>query len=94
MAKSQGALVLITVFIGALFFLSGLVFTLQGLGIVGPTSSFMFKSQTWIDNGVGVLVLGIVLLAIGLFLRSRSAKSSAKIQQQYPADDQQTKPSA
>jgi hypothetical protein len=79
LAKSQGALILIAAFVGALFFLSGLVFTLQGLGIVGPTSSFMFRSQSWIDNGVGILVVGIVLLAIALFFRSRS-KAALKVQ--------------
>ena len=29
---------------GILLALAGFVFTLQGLGIVGPTSSFMFQS--------------------------------------------------
>ena len=72
MAKSQGALILIAFFIGALFFLAGLVFTLQGLGIVGPTSSFMFQSTTWIYNGVGVLVLGIVILGAAFYFRARS----------------------
>ncbi len=84
MAKSQGASILITAFIGALFFLSGLVFTLQGLGVVGPTSSFMFKSQTWIDNGVGVLVLGIILIGIALFFRMRS-KPAAKVPESQTA---------
>ena len=35
MAKSRGGLVTILLFLGALFTVSGLIFTLQGLGIVG-----------------------------------------------------------
>lgn len=83
MAKSQEALILITLFIGALFFLSGLIFTLQGLGIVGPSASFMFRSQAWIENGLGVLAVGIVLISIALYYRSR-AKSRLKVKQPAP----------
>jgi hypothetical protein len=72
MAKSRGALILIIFLIGALFFLSGLVFTLQGEGIVGPSSSFMFRSPTWISDGLGILAVGIILLGVGFFFRLRS----------------------
>ncbi len=93
MAKSQGALVLITLFIGALFFLSGLVFTLQGEGIVGPSNGFMFDSKTWIYNGLGVLSVGIILLVIGLYFRSRS-KASSKVPPEQPKspEDQKAQP--
>jgi hypothetical protein len=84
LAKTQGALILIASFIGALFFLSGLVFTLQGLGIVGPTTSFMFRSQSWIDNGIGILSAGIVLLAVAFYFRSRSKVAALKV----PSDQQ------
>jgi len=86
LAKSQGALILITFFIGALFFLSGLVFTLQGLGIVGPTSSFMFRSQAWIDNGISILAAGIILLGIAFYFRWKT-RSRIKI-----SEDQQSAP--
>jgi len=94
MAKSQGALILITMFIGALFFLSGLVFTLQGEGIVGPSNGFMFKSQTWIFNGLVILSVGIILLVAGLYFRSRM-KASLKVppEQQTSPEDQKAKPS-
>lgn len=81
MAKSQEALIFITLLIGALFFLSGLVFTLQGIGIVGPSASFMFRSQAWIENGLAILAVGIVLITIALYYRSRT-KSRARMQQQ------------
>ncbi len=97
MAKSRGALILIASFIGALFCLSGIVFTFQGLGIVGPTSSFMFQSQTWIYNGVGLLALGVIILGIALFFRARfrsSSKVVTRSAQQNPAGDQDTQSSA
>lgn len=97
MAKSRGALILITFFIGALFFLSGLVFTLQGEGIVGPNSSFMFRSPTWIEYGVGILVLGIVLLGAAFFFRSRkesSAKEEQVPDQQSENDEKAPQPDA
>jgi hypothetical protein len=93
MAKSQGALIMITLFIGALFFLSGLVFTLQGEGIVGPSNGFMFDSQTWIYNGLVILSVGIVLLVIGLYFRFRS-KATPKVPAEQPnsPEDQKAKP--
>jgi hypothetical protein len=90
-AKSQGALILITLFIGALFFLSGLVFTLQGEGIVGPSNGFMFDSKTWIYNGLVILAMGIVLLGIGVFFRAHS-KAKISPAQQNASEDQKTPP--
>ena len=52
---------------GVLFSLAGLVFTFQGLGIVGPSSSFMFQSATWIDQGLAVFFLGLLLTLGGLW---------------------------
>jgi membrane protein implicated in regulation of membrane protease activity len=92
MAKSQGALILITMLIGALFFLSGLVFTLQGEGIVGPTNGFMYNSSTWIYNGIVILIVGIVLLAFSLYFRSRSkATSKTPLEMQGRAENQNSK---
>ncbi len=95
MAKSQGALILITLLIGALFFLAGLVFTLQGEGIVGPTSSFMFQSTAWITNGLIVLIVGVVLIGLGLYFQRRS-KTRSRVQEtvQNPTEDQKSKPDA
>jgi hypothetical protein len=90
MAKSREALVIITLFIGALFFLAGLVFTLQGLGIVGPTNGFMFKSQTWINNGVIILVLGIIILGAGFYFRSKRPVQKIPEDEKLPPDDQKS----
>jgi hypothetical protein len=50
---------------GVLLALAGLVFTLQGLGIVGPRSSFMFQSSAWIYDGLAVFFVGLLLSAAG-----------------------------
>jgi hypothetical protein len=59
---------LLLILVGVLLVLAGFVFTLQGMGIVGPQGSFMFNNPTWIYQGVAVMVIGILPLAGGLFL--------------------------
>lgn len=56
---------LVLLFIGALFALSGFVFALQGLGVVGPSSSFMYQNGSWIVYGIVIFVLGLGLLLTG-----------------------------
>ena len=53
---------------GILLALAGLTFTLQGLGIVGPSSSFMFQSTAWIEQGLAIFFLGALLTLAGLWL--------------------------
>ena len=55
---------------GVLIALAGVVFTLQGLGIVGPSSSFMFQNNTWIYDGLAFFFIGLILVVGGLW-RSR-----------------------
>jgi len=60
---------------GILLSLAGAVFTLQGLGIVGPPSSFMFKSTTWIYDGLALFFIGLLLDVAGLWLgRPRASR--------------------
>lgn len=61
----------IILFLGALLALSGFVFTLQGLGIVGPSSSFMYQSGSWILYGVIIFVVGLLMVGVGYFVGSR-----------------------
>ncbi|HEV2389319.1 MAG TPA: hypothetical protein VGS04_01205 [Nitrososphaerales archaeon] len=52
---------------GILLALAGFVFTLQGLGIVGPRSSFMFNTTVWIYQGLAVFFVGVLLTAGGMW---------------------------
>ena len=54
---------------GILLALAGGTFALQGLGVVGPASSFMYQSTTWIYDGLLVFVVGLVLIVGGLWKR-------------------------
>jgi hypothetical protein len=58
---------------GILVALAGLTFTLQGLGMVGPPSSFMFQSGVWVEDGLVVFILGILLMVVGA-LKGRAKK--------------------
>ncbi|MDA4117138.1 MAG: hypothetical protein OK455_02220 [Thaumarchaeota archaeon] len=54
---------------GALFALAGLIFTLQGEGVVGPVGSFMYQNVAWVYQGIVVLIVGLLLLAAGVWKR-------------------------
>lgn len=58
----RGALV----FVGSLIALSGIVFTLQGLSIVGPPASFMYSNPDWVVYGPAITVMGIVFLGVSI----------------------------
>ena len=54
--------------IGTVISLAGLTFWLQGLAVVGPPSSFMYKNPEWITNGMYILAFGIVIIIIGAII--------------------------
>ena len=62
------------VIIGGFLGLFGFVFALQGYGIIGPNTSFMYNSQTWIYYGAGIAIVGVLIFLGGLFLASSEAK--------------------
>lgn len=68
----------IMIVIGVFLALFGIVFTLQGYGIVGPSSSFMYNSQTWVYTGAGIAIVGLVIFLGGVVLLSSDVKKSKK----------------
>lgn len=50
----------------------GLLFHLQGRGVVGPEASFMYNSPDWFGYGVWILVAGAAVSGTGVLLRLRS----------------------
>jgi len=64
---------LLLVAIGILLALAGAVFTLQGMGMVGPDSGFMFNNPAWIYQGIATAVIGLLTLVGGIFLGRRKA---------------------
>ncbi len=57
--------------LGVVLALAGVVFSLQGMGTVGPSSSFMYQNPSWTFQGAIVAVIGIATLAGGLWISRR-----------------------
>jgi hypothetical protein len=57
------------VFVGALIVLAGLVFTLQGVGVL--TGSAMSNTTFWTIGGPVVVVIGLALVGSGVRSRPR-----------------------
>jgi len=53
---------------GIVITIFGIIFHFQGKGIVGPESSFMYSNPEWIDYGIILIIIGLVITAIGIFL--------------------------
>jgi hypothetical protein len=60
--------------IGLVTIMLGILFTLQSLSIVGPSSSFMYRNQDWTVNGGVVISIGISIFVVGVALRRVSPK--------------------
>jgi hypothetical protein len=58
--------------IGLLAIVLGALWTLQGLGILGDSK--MSGKQTWAIIGGAVAVVGLILVVIGVRVRSRSKR--------------------
>ena len=55
--------------IGAIIFIFGLIFQLQGQSIVGPEASFMYANPDWITYGIQIMIGGIIVMGIGSALK-------------------------
>lgn len=52
--------------IGLLLIVAGVLWALQGAGLVmWPSSSFMLQEDVWIVYGLGTAALGVLLLVLG-----------------------------
>jgi hypothetical protein len=70
---------LIVLVFGVLILLAGIVWTLQGLGLI--LGSFMSNNPTWIWIGAGTIVFGVAIAAFGFFSGRRMTdrtKSSSR----------------
>lgn len=55
--------------IGGIVLLFGIIFHLQGQGIVGPQESFMYENPNWITYGQQIAVIGILIIGIGMVVK-------------------------
>ena len=52
--------------IGAIILAFGIIFHLQGQGVVGPQESFMYENPNWITYGQQIAVIGILVIGVGI----------------------------
>ena len=53
---------------GTIITIFGFIFHLQGQAVVGPESSFMYSNPDWINYGIQIVVVGIIILGVGIGL--------------------------
>ena len=56
---------------GIILVIFGIIFSFQGQGVVGPETSFMYESQDWIDYGIWISMIGVILVLIGYIVEKR-----------------------
>ena len=49
----------------------GIIFQFQGQGVIGPESSFMYENPSWIDNGIYIGMIGVIIILIGYFIEKK-----------------------
>ena len=56
---------------GIIVMIFGIIFQFQGQGVIGPESSFMYQNQNWIDNGIYIGMVGVIIILIGYFVEKK-----------------------
>ena len=56
---------------GIVFAIFGIIFGLQGHGVVGPEQSFMYQSSEWINNGNYIAMFGVVIVLVGYVIEKK-----------------------
>ena len=56
---------------GIILVIFGMIFSFQGQGMLGPETSFMYENQEWIDNGIIISMIGVILILIGYVVEKK-----------------------
>ena len=59
---------------GIIMIMMGIIFHLQSISLIGPSSSFMYANQDWKFNSLIVIGIGTTILILGLYLKLRNDK--------------------
>ena len=51
---------------GIVIMIFGVIFHLQGQSIVGPESSFMYSNPDWINYGIQIAMIGVIVVTVGI----------------------------
>ncbi len=58
---------------GIAIMIFGVIFQFQGQGMVGPEESFMYENSAWIDNGIYIAMIGVVIILIGYIVERKKS---------------------
>ena len=58
---------------GIIIMVFGVVFQFQGQGMVGPEESFMNENPGWVDNGIYIAMIGVVIILIGYIVEKKKS---------------------
>ena len=59
------------IIVGIAIVIFGIIFGLQGQGVVGPEQSFMYQSSEWINNGNYMAMFGVVIVLVGYIVEKK-----------------------
>jgi hypothetical protein len=64
-----------SIMVGFILMIMGIIFQLQSISLLGPSSSFMYANQAWTFNGLIIIGVGATVLVTGLCLKTRKDKN-------------------
>ena len=56
---------------GIIIMIFGIIFQFQGQGVIGPESSFMYENSSWINNGIYIGMIGVIIILVGYFVEKK-----------------------
>ena len=59
------------IILGIIVMIFGIIFQFQGQGVIGPESSFMYQNPSWINNGIYIGMMGVIIILIGYFVEKK-----------------------
>ena len=59
------------IIVGIVIAIFGIIFGLQGHGVVGPEQSFMYQSSEWVNNGNYIAMFGVIIVLVGYVIEKK-----------------------
>jgi hypothetical protein len=56
---------------GIIIMIFGIMFQFQGQGVIGPEQSFMYENPSWINNGIYIGMVGVIIILVGYFVEKK-----------------------
>jgi len=59
------------IILGIIIMIFGIIFQFQGQGVIGPEQSFMYENPSWINNGIYIGMVGVIIILVGYFVEKK-----------------------